>query len=392
MDLTRRRFLAAAPVAFTGTLGAGSLLAALEAHSAPLPDLSDWDAVRAQFALDPALRALRQLLHRQPSGAGARCDRSAGGARWTAIRSTSSSTACSRTSAQRAAARCRPTIAQLPRRARGGCRADPQHDRRPRAGLPRPAAASAGDEVVVTTHDHYSHHESIRLATERARRDRCARSRCSTTRRPRRVDSLVDRTCSPASGRRRAWSASTWVHSSTGMRLPIREMAQALKAKHPDVLLVVDGVHGIGAVDETIATMGAGLLLRRHAQVDVRAARHRAWCGPTPTTGRACARPCPTSATGSRTRPGPRTAPPKGPTNAARMTPGGFHAFEHQWAMRPPSTCTRRWAARAWPPASATSTTSAQGSSLAGQPKIHVHTPHSPATCPRAWWRSRSTG
>jgi selenocysteine lyase/cysteine desulfurase len=31
-------------------------------------------------------------------------------------------------------------------------------------GLP----LQAGDEVLCTTHDHYSHHESIRLATERA--------------------------------------------------------------------------------------------------------------------------------------------------------------------------------------------------------------------------------
>ena len=47
------------------------------------------------------------------------------------------------------------------------------------------------------------------------------------------------------------------MHSSSGIRLPIREIAAALRARSgPPLTLVVDGVHGIGAVDETIATMG----------------------------------------------------------------------------------------------------------------------------------------
>src|SRR5690349_24830 len=53
MDLIRRRLLQA-PVAL-GALASTGLLAALAAESAPMPDLSSWDKVRAQFALDPQL-------------------------------------------------------------------------------------------------------------------------------------------------------------------------------------------------------------------------------------------------------------------------------------------------------------------------------------------------
>ena len=52
MHITRRRLLAA-PAALSAGLLPGSLLAALEAQTPPMADLSTWDAVRAQFVLDP---------------------------------------------------------------------------------------------------------------------------------------------------------------------------------------------------------------------------------------------------------------------------------------------------------------------------------------------------
>ncbi|MCP1582885.1 hypothetical protein [Pseudoxanthomonas mexicana] len=54
MALSRRHLLAA-PAALAATaLLPGPLLAAVAAQTSTLPDLSDWEAVRAQFALDPA--------------------------------------------------------------------------------------------------------------------------------------------------------------------------------------------------------------------------------------------------------------------------------------------------------------------------------------------------
>ena len=56
--------------------------------------------------------------------------------------------------------------------------------------------------------------------------------------------------------------AVTWVHSSTGVKLPIRRMADALaglnkrRAEADRVLLCVDGVHGFGVESETMADLG----------------------------------------------------------------------------------------------------------------------------------------
>ena len=301
MDLTRRRFLAAAPVAFTGTLGAGSLLAALEAHSAPLPDLSNWDAVRGQFALDPAwahfasffiashpapvrdaIEAWRRAMDRDP---------------FHVIES-----GMFEEESKNVPLKVQTAIAKYI----GGRAEDVALTRSTTEGLAliyHGLPLRAGDEIVVTTHDHYSHHESIRLANERsgatARRIKLYDDAKDAT-----LDSLVSNLLAGIGPKTRVVGL-TWVHSSTGMRLPIREMAKALKDKHPDVLLVLDGVHGIGAVDETMATMGRITSPRARTNGCSRLAA-RACCGRTPKAGRACARRCPTSPTGSRTTPGPK--------------------------------------------------------------------------------------
>src|SRR5207253_5464870 len=97
------------------------------------------------------------------------------------------------------------------------------------------------------------------------------------------------------------------------------------------VLLVVDGVHGLGAVDETVADLGCDFFC---------AGTHK-WMFAPRGTGIIWAR----AENWARLRPliptfsefesfdawmqGRR---PTGPTVAARVTPGGFNAYEHQWA------------------------------------------------------------
>jgi isopenicillin-N epimerase len=124
----------------------------------------------------------------------------------------------------------------------------------------------------------------------------------------------------------------TWVHSSTGIRLPIRQLAAALKAKHPDVLLVVDGVHGIGAADETIATMGADYFCGGcHKWMFAPRGTALVWAN---ADNWARLRPTiPTFSEWESYNAWAENRDPKTPSNAARMSPGGFHAFEHQWAM-----------------------------------------------------------
>ena len=121
--------------------------------------------------------------------------------------------------------------------------------------------------------------------------------------------------------------ALTWVHSGTGVRLPLRTIAQALPER---VLVCVDGVHGFGARAETVGTWAA----TRSSPA--------ATSGSTGRAGRACSGR--TSACGADAADDPSfdgssygawvaggepTGVPDGPT----LTPGGFKPYEHRWAL-----------------------------------------------------------
>src|SRR4051812_22316345 len=83
-----------------------------------------------------------------------------------------------------------------------------------------------GDEVLTTNHDHYVHHESIRMAT----------SRCGATWRKIPLfdsydsisaDQMVDR-IRAGIGPKTKVLGITWVHSASGLRLPIRRIADVV--------------------------------------------------------------------------------------------------------------------------------------------------------------------
>jgi selenocysteine lyase/cysteine desulfurase len=192
----------------------------------------------------------------------------------------------------------------------------------------------AGQEILTTVHDHYSHHESIRLAAERAG---------ATFRKIKLFDDfnsiseeeILSRIRKSITPKTRVVGV-TWVHSSSGVKLPIRNIATAIaeanknRAEADRVLLVVDGVHGIGVEDESIAQTG----------VDFFAAGTHKWIfGPRGTGfiwGKAenwrMMRPVIPSFSG-----GAYGAWMNGQEikemRAALMTPGGFHSFEHRWAL-----------------------------------------------------------
>jgi isopenicillin-N epimerase len=327
MAVTRRQFLVAPAVLAATAALPGGLLAALAAETPVVPDLSDWNRVRAQFALDPSYAHFASFFiasHPAPvrdaiEGYRRAIDRNA----FHVVEE-----ALFEDEAHNIPLKVRTEMAGY----LGGhpdeiclTRSTTESLALVYHGLP----LKAGDEVLATTHDHYSHHVSIDLAAARAG---------ATTRRialfeeaaDASTDSIIERLLKGVGPKTRVVGI-TWVHSSSGIRLPVREIASALKAKHGDVLLVVDGVHGIGAADETIATMGADYFC---------AGTHKWMFGPRG-TGLIQA----SVDNWARLRP---TIPdfsdlesyvawtenraPKTPNNAARMTPGGFHAFEHQWA------------------------------------------------------------
>jgi selenocysteine lyase/cysteine desulfurase len=167
----------------------------------------------------------------------------------------------------------------------------------------------AGDEVLTTTHDFFATHEALRLAGLRVRRvslyDDPARA--NTT-------EIVGRLRGALTRRTRV-VALTWVHSSTGVKLPLRELARAVGSR---ALLCVDGVHALGVEDARPAGLGADFLV---------AGCHKWLAGPRG-TGIVWGRDW------SRVRPGiPSFDDRSGAASAASNTPGGFHSFEHRWAL-----------------------------------------------------------
>ena len=130
----------------------------------------------------------------------------------------------------------------------------------------------------------------------------------------------------------------TWVHSSSGVKIPARALTQ----------VVAEANAGRGEKDEhpgrprrraRLRQPGrAGreprrrLRRRRHAQVDLRAARHghplgaREELGPLRPT-------IPTFYDIEPYAAWENDRPPNAPTSISWISPGGFKAFEHQWAM-----------------------------------------------------------
>lgn len=192
-----------------------------------------------------------------------------------------------------------------------------------------------GEEILTTTHDYYVTHESLRLA---ARRSGATIRKISLFDQARTASKaqIVGRLMGAITDRTRAL-ALTWVHSSTGLKMPIAEIAQALKTVNATrdatrkVLLIVDGVHGFGVENVTFDQLGA----------DVLAAGCHKWLFGPRGTGVVFFRP----ESLHRFEPTiPSFLAPNaygawlggydpGATTGARMTPGGFKAFEHVWAL-----------------------------------------------------------
>ena len=328
MSLSRRGFLTAPAMLAAGALVPSALMTALAAQAAPAADLSDWDRVRAQFTLDPAYQHFASFFiasHPAPVREAIEGYRRAIDANPFLV----IERGLFEDEAHNVPLQVQTVIAEY----LGGRAEDVCLTPNTTTGLAlvyHGLPLQPGDEVLCTTHDHYSHHESIRLATERAGasmrmiplfEDAAGAS----------TDSLIATLLAGIGPKTRVLGV-TWVHSSSGIRLPIREIAAALRARSGSpVLLVVDGVHGLGSTDETVATMGADYFC---------AGTHKWMFGPRG-TGLVWAN----AANWARLRPlipsfsdldqytaWEQGTPLASPNNANRMMPGGFVAYDHQWA------------------------------------------------------------
>jgi selenocysteine lyase/cysteine desulfurase len=309
-DLTRRGLLARAGLA-TGAVALGKV-ERVEAA----PDLTDWGEVRAQFALTPSRVHLTSfLLATHPRPVREAIDRHrrrldadpveylhANEARLTAE---------ARAAAGRFLAVPASEVALTDSTTMG------------LGLLYTRLALRPQDEVLTTEHDFYATHEALRLSGSRVRRVRLYDDSRSAS-----VDEIVTTLRRAVTARTRV-VALTWVHSSTGVKLPLREMADAL----PDrVLVCVDGVHGLGAEAETARSLRCDAFAAGgHKWLYGPRGTGVLWAGP---RVRELARPTiPSFDDGESYGAWLAGRAPSGAPDGARLTPGGFHSFEHRWAL-----------------------------------------------------------
>ena len=170
--------------------------------------------------------------------------------------------------------------------------------------------------------------------------------------------------------------AITWVHSGTGVKMPIAAIAEAVRAhnrgKPPErqTLLSVDGVHGIGIENVTLPELGADFFI---------AGTHKWLTGPRGTGlvyAKRDAWPM-VQATIPTFDPMWRTGPVEEMPLAAINTPGGFHSFEHRWAVAEAFEF-HRAIGKARIAERIHALNSRAKSEMAKMPKVKVHTPLSP--------------
>lgn len=195
-----------------------------------------------------------------------------------------------------------------------------------------------GDEILTTDQDYFVTHESVRLASARTgaieRRvslhDQSGASDVS-------ADHIVATLRSGITTKTRV-IGQTWVHSSTGLKVPVREIANMIadenrsRGEAEQILFVVDGVHGFGNQNETLETLGCDFIA---------AGCHKWLFGPRGTgivAGRESAwqridTSIPSFLDSNVFHAWITDREPRGATTGARLTPGGFKSFEHRWAL-----------------------------------------------------------
>ncbi|GLO15682.1 class V aminotransferase [Pseudomonas putida] len=181
---------------------------------------------------------------------------------------------------------------------------------------------TAQQEILTTEHEHYSTRNILAYRTQRegtrVRKVRLFKEPATVS------DDEVLGTLAKAIRPETRVLGMTWVHSGSGVKLPvgkIGELVESINRKRDEadqILYVIDGVHGFGVENMRFADLKCDYFI---------SGTHKWMFGPRG-TGIICARSTelkhlvPTFATFSENE-----------DFATIMTPGGYHAFEHRWAL-----------------------------------------------------------
>ncbi len=180
----------------------------------------------------------------------------------------------------------------------------------------------AGQEILITEHEHYSAQKALEFRNQRqgtaVRQIRLFDDPWTVS--TDQVLSTLDKAIKPNT----RVLGMTWVHSGSGVKLPVGEIGELVRRHNRErseaerILYVVDGVHGFGVENARFADFNCDYFI---------AGTHKWMFGPRG-TGIICAASTgmqhlvPSVATFSRDE-----------DFATIMTPGGYHAFEHRWAL-----------------------------------------------------------
>ncbi|MFG0528744.1 aminotransferase class V-fold PLP-dependent enzyme [Pseudomonas sp. yb_2] len=177
-------------------------------------------------------------------------------------------------------------------------------------------------EILTTEHEHYS---TRNILAYRSQRDGTQVRKLRLFDDPAKVsDDQVLSTIAAAIKPQTRVLGMTWVHSGSGVKLPVGQIgalvheANRNRDENDRILYVIDGVHGFGVEDMRFADLQCDYFI---------AGTHKWMFGPRG-TGIICAASTelkhltPTFATFSENE-----------DFATTMTPGGYHAFEHRWAL-----------------------------------------------------------
>ncbi|WP_404937371.1 aminotransferase class V-fold PLP-dependent enzyme [Pseudomonas sp. JDS08PS003] len=179
-----------------------------------------------------------------------------------------------------------------------------------------------GQEILTTIHEHYSTRNALKYRTQR---DGTQVRTIELFKSPHRMS--TDEVLGNIDRNIRANTrvlGMTWVQSGSGVKLPIGEIGKLVdqhnrnRDEHERILYCVDGVHGLGVENITFADLNCDFFV---------AGTHKWMFGPRG-TGIFCSRSeqlehlTPMVATFSENQ-----------NFATTMTPGGYHSFEHRWAV-----------------------------------------------------------
>jgi selenocysteine lyase/cysteine desulfurase len=180
----------------------------------------------------------------------------------------------------------------------------------------------ADQEILTTEHEHYS---TRNILDFRSRRDgtRVRKLRLFDNPQSISLDQVLDTINRNIRPETRVLGM-TWVHSGSGVKLPISAISRLVDEHNRQrddkdrLIYVVDGVHGFGVDDLSFPQMNCDFFI---------AGTHKWMFGPRG-TGIVCSR----SEELKYVSPSVPTFS-EATSFATIMTPGGYHAFEHRWAV-----------------------------------------------------------